>query len=127
MSQEYIASFSRGDQSSSPFLHPSLMAEMSDPVICDNLFCSGVADVSDRSAASCRQIFLPTIFFPYAISVHLHPLDKKSHPLHRLSTKWSMKGSNLKSSLDIAIKIPGHRVPLQLAIFRLLHAIQSLP
>jgi hypothetical protein len=50
MSQEYIASFSRGDQSSNPFLQLSLTAEISDPVICDSLFCSGVADVSDRSS-----------------------------------------------------------------------------
>jgi hypothetical protein len=51
MSQEYMASFSLGDQSSSPFLHPSLAAEMSDPVICDILFGSGIADVIDRSSA----------------------------------------------------------------------------
>ena len=52
MSQEYIASFSRGDQSSNPFLQPSLMADISDPVICDSLFCSGVADISGRSKAA---------------------------------------------------------------------------
>jgi hypothetical protein len=51
MSQQYMANFSRGDQSSNPFLHPSLTAEISDPVICDILFGSGVADVIDRSPA----------------------------------------------------------------------------
>jgi hypothetical protein len=44
MSQEYIASLSRGDQSNNPFLHPSLTADISEPAICDNLFCSGVPD-----------------------------------------------------------------------------------
>ena len=34
MSQVYIASISRGDQSRSPFLHASLTAEMNDPVKC---------------------------------------------------------------------------------------------
>jgi hypothetical protein len=51
MSQEYMASFSLGDQSSNPFLHPSFAAEMSDPVICDILFGSAIADVIDRSSA----------------------------------------------------------------------------
>jgi len=67
------------------------------------------------------------MFFAYAIPVDLHPLNEESHPLHGLSTKRPMEGSNLKASLNITIEISSDQVPLQIAIFRFLHAIQSLP
>ena len=38
-----------------------------------------------------------------------------------------MEGSNLKASLNITIEIFSDRVPLQIAIFRFLYMIQSLP
>ena len=38
-----------------------------------------------------------------------------------------MEGSNLKASFNITIEISSDQVPLQIAIFRFLHAIQSLP
>jgi len=119
-----MASFSRGDQSSNPFLHPSLMAEMSDPVICDILFGSGIAEVIDRSSAL-LSIHWPTILLAYTTFVYFHPLDEKCHPLHGLGTKRSMESSDLKPSLNIAIEISRDWLPQQFAAFCLFHALQS--
>jgi len=67
------------------------------------------------------------VFFTYAIPIYLHPLNEESHPLHGLGTERSMEGSNLKTSLDVAVEISSDRVPLQVTILRLLHAVQSPP
>lgn len=66
--------------------------------------------------------FRPTIFFVYTISVYLHPLHEEGHTFYWLATKWSVEGSNLKSSLNITIKVSGDRVPLQVVGFCLLHS-----
>lgn len=48
MSQEYIASLSLGDQSSNPFLHASLAADITEPVTCVNLFWAAPSSVTGR-------------------------------------------------------------------------------
>jgi hypothetical protein len=122
MSQEYIASLSRGDQSNKPFLHPSLTAEISEPVICDNLFCSGVPDTLVIAAQQTESVtFRPTSFFFYALLIYLHPFHKESHPLHGLSAKWPVKGRNPKPCLNVTVKISSGLVHLQMAKFCLFY------
>lgn len=81
-----------------------------------------MVDVIDRSSG---LIVNPTILFAHTTSVYIHPLHEECHPFHRLGTKWSMECSNLKSRLNVAIKVFGDGVSLQFAVFCLLHVVQS--
>jgi hypothetical protein len=59
ISQEYMASMIRGDQSSRPFLQASLTAEIREPVTCGiRLFTARVCDISQsRPQHICHQTY----------------------------------------------------------------------
>lgn len=88
MSHVYIASISRGDQSSNPFLQASLTDEIREPVTCASRFAS-VYRWFLFNKARCKEL---TYLFVQGLVINNHLLYKVRHALYRFCAERPLKG-----------------------------------
>jgi hypothetical protein len=103
MSQEYIAIFSRGDQSSKPDLHASLTAVITDPVTCDMRFCTDVL-VLVRPDMLLVPLAHTSLLFQ-CVGVNLHGLNKVCYAFNGLGAQGTLESRYLEAIFDLAIKL----------------------
>jgi hypothetical protein len=101
MSQAYMASISRGDQSSNPFRQASLTAVMADPITAAVRFCTTQDINKIRQALWGKYTYL----LLYPACVDLYVFYEISQTLDWFSTKGSLEHGKLKACLDVGIKI----------------------